>query len=327
MKRQPGGIGTWLFRACSKLGIKYNSDVERDAVLNSFWVEELKKREPKALVPINDPTPRNDPDDPPIPPETKEWILVILDRDLAPPRSGQQPLITGNSASPVIIDGDVRPVKRGTSGWISGIVSGLVVLLLGGLALFLASQAGLLGGPVAPPQVVPQTVIVDNVVTQTVVAASVFTVTEIVTEVVTATPLPVTDTPEPTPTEAVTSTPEPSSTPAATETPTSTPIPDLFSDSFDERLRPEWGSDPSEWTSVDGQLVALKDDVRLNIGDDSWSNYAVELDLIEVAGFDAIFHHCDITIAKRGDKFLTLYVDGQGNQRRTTKQEGYLTLT
>lgn len=114
MKRQPGGIGTWLFRACQKLGIKYNSDVERDAALNSFWAEELRKREPKALVPIIDSTRTNNEDDPPIPSESKEWILVILERNLARPRSGQQLMITGNSDSPDIIDVDPPKVIRRT---------------------------------------------------------------------------------------------------------------------------------------------------------------------------------------------------------------------
>lgn len=156
-------------------------------------------------------------------------------------------------------------------------MSGLVVLLLGGLALFLASQAGLLGGPAAPPQAVPQTVIVPNVVTQTVIATSVITVTEQATVIVTATPLPVTDTPEPTPTEAATATPVESPTPEPT--PTATPdvgVPVPFTDNFDDGRRPEWKIVNGEPIINDGRLGSTGTGLTLELGNEKLIDYTIE---------------------------------------------------
>jgi regulation of enolase protein 1 (concanavalin A-like superfamily) len=190
LNRQPGGIGTWLFRACQKLGIRYNSDVERDAALNSFWAEELRRREPKELVLVNPPF-KPDPEEEPIPEENVAWLQAILKNNLRPPPGA-------DNESGEIIDGEWKlrpraqlPPPSKKSPFLSAIVGALVMALALALVAAFLLQSGSLQQlfPPPPAQVVavPETVVVKETVpftvekqvfvTQTVIATSVFTVT------------------------------------------------------------------------------------------------------------------------------------------------------
>lgn len=70
-----------------------------------------------------------------------------------------------------------------------------------------------------------------------------------------------------------------------------TPIPSLslpFQDNFDNGIRPEWRVLSGQPVVVDGRLGAATDEVALEIGDSSLSNYVVELDFAGLDGLDLI---------------------------------------
>lgn len=106
------------------------------------------------------------------------------------------------------------------------------------------------------------------------------------TPVPTDTPAP-TDTPVPTETPPPTDTPSPTDTPAPTATltptvtPTPLPLPD-FVDTFDTGLRPEWELEADDaWASVNGQLTNLRTGYSMIVGDESWTDYTLSLDVIQ----------------------------------------------
>jgi hypothetical protein len=92
--------------------------------------------------------------------------------------------------------------------------------------------------------------------------------------------VPPTNTPIPTATLTPTITRTPTDTPTPTFTPTPVPPPEFY-DSFDGGLRTEWRANADDWASINRQLVSLKNDVWLHIGHEAWSNYSIEVDVLD----------------------------------------------
>jgi hypothetical protein len=92
-------------------------------------------------------------------------------------------------------------------------------------------------------------------------------------------------TPYPTATSYPTSTPYPTYTPYPMPPPTSTPKPVVislpFEDTFDLRPRAEWEPIKGSWRVVDGRLTTDPNDdwSLILVGDQEWSNYAVDVDV------------------------------------------------
>jgi len=72
-------------------------------------------------------------------------------------------------------------------------------------------------------------------------------------------------------------TPLPSSSPAQT---TMATISLPFEDNFDNGARKEWEVLTGEWTTVEGKYTNLENKGWIKIGDTSWTNYSVEVDVI-----------------------------------------------
>lgn len=116
-------------------------------------------------------------------------------------------------------------------------------------------------------------------------------------------------TPEPSPSPTPTSTPPLAATDAPTETPTATPTTEMtptetltptlaatalptftptpisipqFRDTFDGDFQPEWRKEDEKWAVVNGMLSSLTYDAEMYVGDETWSNYKVQVDAIDI---------------------------------------------
>lgn len=82
----------------------------------------------------------------------------------------------------------------------------------------------------------------------------------------------------------------PSPIPRPTFTLTPMSIPDFY-DSFDTGIRSEWEISSGRWGVINGQLTQLEPGGKIMIGDETWENYSVQVDVIHI---DTT---CDIIVA------------------------------
>ncbi|HRN67001.1 MAG TPA: hypothetical protein PK205_04530 [Promineifilum sp.] len=113
----------------------------------------------------------------------------------------------------------------------------------------------------------------------------------------------------PTPTE----TPAPTDTPTPTVTPTPLPLPD-FADNFDAGLRPEWKLETDDaWASVNGRLTSLRHGYPMVVGDESWTDYTLSLDVIQLMDRCSLSIITDNNDDGRVDKELKMEMNPTNN--------------